>query len=240
MPRSPRPTSSRVSRQEDSAGIEDAWRERFGRPRPGKIVCVGLNYRTHALETNAELPGRPLLFAKFANAASARASRSASGRRRARGRGGRAGGSDRRARRAGTGRARARGRPRLHRRQRRERARLPVRRRAVAAGKGFDSFCPILADVVTAPSWAPPETCGRPASERRGVQDADEHLIFESRARRLRVGCDDARAGRPHPHRHARRGRLLPRSAPRAAPGRRGRGGGRGDRHLRNPVRVRE
>jgi acylpyruvate hydrolase len=57
-----------VSRQEDSAGLEDAWRERFGRPRPGKVVCVGLNYRTHALETNAELPERPLLFAKFANA----------------------------------------------------------------------------------------------------------------------------------------------------------------------------
>jgi len=33
-------------------------------PRPGKIVCVGLNYRDHA-EEQAELPEAPLLFAKF-------------------------------------------------------------------------------------------------------------------------------------------------------------------------------
>jgi len=33
--------------------------------RPGKIVCVGLNYRDHAEEQGAELPERPLLFAKF-------------------------------------------------------------------------------------------------------------------------------------------------------------------------------
>ena len=33
--------------------------------RPGKIVCVGLNYRDHAEEQGAELPETPLLFAKF-------------------------------------------------------------------------------------------------------------------------------------------------------------------------------
>jgi 2-keto-4-pentenoate hydratase/2-oxohepta-3-ene-1,7-dioic acid hydratase in catechol pathway len=33
--------------------------------RPGKIVCVGLNYRDHAEEQGAELPEEPLLFAKF-------------------------------------------------------------------------------------------------------------------------------------------------------------------------------
>ena len=33
--------------------------------RPGKIVCVGLNYRDHAEEQGAELPEAPLLFAKF-------------------------------------------------------------------------------------------------------------------------------------------------------------------------------
>jgi 2-keto-4-pentenoate hydratase/2-oxohepta-3-ene-1,7-dioic acid hydratase in catechol pathway len=42
------------------------------RPRPavdpGKIVCVGLNYREHAAEGGREAPPRPLLFAKFANA----------------------------------------------------------------------------------------------------------------------------------------------------------------------------
>jgi 2-keto-4-pentenoate hydratase/2-oxohepta-3-ene-1,7-dioic acid hydratase in catechol pathway len=30
-----------------------------------KIVCVGLNYLDHAREVNAELPERPLLFAKW-------------------------------------------------------------------------------------------------------------------------------------------------------------------------------
>jgi 2-keto-4-pentenoate hydratase/2-oxohepta-3-ene-1,7-dioic acid hydratase in catechol pathway len=33
--------------------------------RPGKIVCVGLNYRDHAEEQGAELPDAPLLFAKW-------------------------------------------------------------------------------------------------------------------------------------------------------------------------------
>ena len=36
-----------------------------GIPRPGKIVCVGLNYRDHAEEQGVELPEAPLLFAKF-------------------------------------------------------------------------------------------------------------------------------------------------------------------------------
>jgi 2,4-didehydro-3-deoxy-L-rhamnonate hydrolase len=37
-------------------------------PRPGKIVCVGLNYRDHAEEQGAELPQAPLLFAKYTTA----------------------------------------------------------------------------------------------------------------------------------------------------------------------------
>jgi 2-keto-4-pentenoate hydratase/2-oxohepta-3-ene-1,7-dioic acid hydratase in catechol pathway len=36
--------------------------------RPGKIVCVGLNYRDHAEEQGVELPKAPLLFAKFPTA----------------------------------------------------------------------------------------------------------------------------------------------------------------------------
>lgn len=41
---------------------------RFGPlvPQPGKIVCVGLNYRAHILEMGRELPEHPTLFAKFA------------------------------------------------------------------------------------------------------------------------------------------------------------------------------
>ena len=34
---------------------------------PGKVVCVGLNYREHAAEGGREMPTRPLLFAKFSN-----------------------------------------------------------------------------------------------------------------------------------------------------------------------------
>jgi acylpyruvate hydrolase len=37
-------------------------------PRPGKIICLGLNYRAHILETGRELPTHPALFAKYADA----------------------------------------------------------------------------------------------------------------------------------------------------------------------------
>ncbi|MFE9555280.1 fumarylacetoacetate hydrolase family protein [Streptomyces sp. NPDC006703] len=39
---------------------------RIGAPvtRPGKIVCVGLNYRDHAAETGAAIPPRPVVFMK--------------------------------------------------------------------------------------------------------------------------------------------------------------------------------
>jgi len=35
-------------------------------PSPSKVICVGLNYRTHIQETGRELPEYPTLFAKFA------------------------------------------------------------------------------------------------------------------------------------------------------------------------------
>ena len=35
-------------------------------PRPPKVLCVGLNYRAHILETGRDLPQYPTLFAKFA------------------------------------------------------------------------------------------------------------------------------------------------------------------------------
>lgn len=37
-------------------------------PRPGKIICVGLNYATHITEMGRELPQYPTLFAKFSEA----------------------------------------------------------------------------------------------------------------------------------------------------------------------------
>ena len=35
--------------------------------KPGKIICVGHNYREHILEMGRELPTHPVIFAKFAN-----------------------------------------------------------------------------------------------------------------------------------------------------------------------------
>src|SRR5579862_9250417 len=36
-------------------------------PRPGKIICLGLNYAEHAREGGGEPPKVPMFFAKFAN-----------------------------------------------------------------------------------------------------------------------------------------------------------------------------
>jgi 2-keto-4-pentenoate hydratase/2-oxohepta-3-ene-1,7-dioic acid hydratase in catechol pathway len=48
----------------------DEGRAPFGPcvPHPGKIVCVGLNYRKHAAETGMPIPPVPILFSKFNNA----------------------------------------------------------------------------------------------------------------------------------------------------------------------------
>jgi 2-keto-4-pentenoate hydratase/2-oxohepta-3-ene-1,7-dioic acid hydratase in catechol pathway len=45
----------------------------FGRlfTNPGKIVCIGLNYRAHVQETNEKLPSVPILFNKYNNALAA-------------------------------------------------------------------------------------------------------------------------------------------------------------------------
>jgi 2-keto-4-pentenoate hydratase/2-oxohepta-3-ene-1,7-dioic acid hydratase in catechol pathway len=40
-------------------------------PRPGKIICIGLNYRNHAKESKMEIPTTPVLFSKFQNAVAA-------------------------------------------------------------------------------------------------------------------------------------------------------------------------
>lgn len=43
--------------------------ERWGSPvaRPGKVVCIGLNYSDHAAETGAEVPPEPVVFLKASN-----------------------------------------------------------------------------------------------------------------------------------------------------------------------------
>jgi 2-keto-4-pentenoate hydratase/2-oxohepta-3-ene-1,7-dioic acid hydratase in catechol pathway len=37
-------------------------------PRPGKLICIGLNYRDHAAESKAEVPSSPVTFSKYATA----------------------------------------------------------------------------------------------------------------------------------------------------------------------------
>ena len=37
-------------------------------PRPGKVICIGLNYRDHAKESNMPLPEKPVVFSKFSSA----------------------------------------------------------------------------------------------------------------------------------------------------------------------------
>jgi 2-keto-4-pentenoate hydratase/2-oxohepta-3-ene-1,7-dioic acid hydratase in catechol pathway len=36
-------------------------------PRPGKIVCIGLNYRDHAEESGLAVPANPVIFSKFSS-----------------------------------------------------------------------------------------------------------------------------------------------------------------------------
>jgi 2-keto-4-pentenoate hydratase/2-oxohepta-3-ene-1,7-dioic acid hydratase in catechol pathway len=37
-------------------------------PRPGKLICIGLNYRDHAEESKMPIPERPIIFSKFSSA----------------------------------------------------------------------------------------------------------------------------------------------------------------------------
>jgi 2-keto-4-pentenoate hydratase/2-oxohepta-3-ene-1,7-dioic acid hydratase in catechol pathway len=38
-------------------------------PRPGKIICIGLNYRDHAAESGMDIPKSPVIFSKFSSCA---------------------------------------------------------------------------------------------------------------------------------------------------------------------------
>jgi 2-keto-4-pentenoate hydratase/2-oxohepta-3-ene-1,7-dioic acid hydratase in catechol pathway len=43
---------------------------RWGAPvgDPGKVICIGLNYRDHALESGSPIPSEPVVFSKFSQA----------------------------------------------------------------------------------------------------------------------------------------------------------------------------
>ena len=49
---------------------EDQWREAPSRllppvADPSKVICIGLNYRDHAIETGAEIPTEPVVSTRF-------------------------------------------------------------------------------------------------------------------------------------------------------------------------------
>jgi len=55
----------------DKGGLNEVDKStRLGAPmaRPSKLVCVGLNYKDHAKETNAAIPAEPILFFKSTTA----------------------------------------------------------------------------------------------------------------------------------------------------------------------------
>ncbi|HXY95337.1 MAG TPA: fumarylacetoacetate hydrolase family protein [Steroidobacteraceae bacterium] len=64
--------AAQTSRRADAALVKESS-VTFGRlfVNPGKIVCIGLNYRAHAAETNLKLPSVPILFNKYNNALAA-------------------------------------------------------------------------------------------------------------------------------------------------------------------------
>lgn len=64
--------AAQTSRRADAALVKESSIT-FGRlfVNPGKIVCIGLNYRAHAAETNLKLPSVPILFNKYNNALAA-------------------------------------------------------------------------------------------------------------------------------------------------------------------------
>lgn len=59
----------RAARDADELPQLDVTGQRIGAPvaRPGKVVCIGLNYRDHAAETSAPEPAEPVVFMKAAN-----------------------------------------------------------------------------------------------------------------------------------------------------------------------------
>lgn len=64
--------SAQSSPQAKSAVVDESAIT-YGRlfTNPGKIVCIGLNYRAHAAETNFQPPKVPILFNKYNNALAA-------------------------------------------------------------------------------------------------------------------------------------------------------------------------
>ncbi len=60
-----RPASEAISSGALPFVLKDDVRLEAPVPRPGKIICIGLNYRNHAIESGMEIPKSPIIFSKF-------------------------------------------------------------------------------------------------------------------------------------------------------------------------------
>ena len=184
-------------------------------PAPGKIICVGLNYRNHIMEMGRELPEYPTLFAKFADAL--------------------IGAHDDIVLPAESRRGRLGGRAR--RRDRQRRSGTPTRPQAEAAIAGYT----VLNDVTrarlpvpharsgcrarpsstpprSARTWSPPTSCPRAAghraprstARRRAEPPTRPTSCSARRPGRLHLADRHAEPRRRHRHRHAGRRRPRP------------------------------
>lgn len=54
-----------AARLEDAQALSGSPRALPPVAHPEKVICVGLNYRDHAIETGAEIPDQPVIFNKF-------------------------------------------------------------------------------------------------------------------------------------------------------------------------------
>ena len=194
---------------------------------PRKLICIGLNYRDHAEESELDIPDGPGHLRQVDDLAD-RPRRD--DRDPARGDAprlrGRARGRDRRAGLPRHGRRGARGRGRLHLLPRRLRAPRAARDAAAASSRTARAS---TRSGRSAPASSTPTASTSARSQVTtvvsGRDDAGlEHEQPDLRdpgARRVRLARDDARAGRCDRHRHAGRGRRLPRPPPLPARGRR-------------------
>jgi 2,4-diketo-3-deoxy-L-fuconate hydrolase len=57
-----------VAANADLPAVADEVRLGAAVKRPGKIICIGLNYRDHAIETGAAIPAEPIVFFKATSA----------------------------------------------------------------------------------------------------------------------------------------------------------------------------
>ena len=160
--------------------------------RPGKIVCVGLNYHDHAEEGGAELPKAPLLFAKWPNTLIGARRPDRPARRSPRRSTTRPSSASSSGPRPGTSPSATRSTwCRLHLRQRRQRARPAVRRRAVDAREVARHLLPRRPAARAARGDRRPAGAGHPLRAQR----RDDAGLLD--------GADDLLGRRDHRLRHA-------------------------------------